>query len=267
MRNQLAGLIALVAGLAAGPMDAIAQDLTREQVHAADEFAVNNTWFVLYHELGHMLVDQLGLPVLGREEDAVDNIATFALLALGSDTSDQALIDASHGWMLSDARYDSFYMSDFYDEHSLDLQRAFAITCLMVGNDRKKFRDAADHMEMDTGRQRSCADDYAQVETSLVALLSPYIGEGAPIEVVYEDGGADFGWAERILKRSKILEKTAEDIGSSFALPAPITIRATLCDEANAFYDSETREVLVCYELIGDYFDMLVADMRSEESD
>ena len=243
---------------------AVAQELTREQVQAADEFAVNNTWFVLYHELGHMLVDQLGLPVLGREEDAVDNIATYSLLAWETDIADQALLDASYGWLLSDLRYESFETSDFYDEHSLDLQRAYAITCLMVGYDRKKFRDAADYMEMDIGRQKRCADDYAQVEQSVIALLSPYLGQHEPISVVYEDGGDDYGWAERILKRSRILEMTAEDIGDSFALPNPITIRATLCDQANAFYDRETDEVLICYELLGDYFDMLANDMLSD---
>ena len=255
--------LALTLALTPAGSSATAAELTREQVQTADAFALNNTWFVLYHELGHMLVDQLGLPVLGREEDAVDNIATYSLLAWGQDDADQALKDASYGWYLSDLRYDSFVTSDFYDEHSLDLQRAYAITCLMVGYDRKKFRDAADYMEMDIGRQKRCADDFAQVEQSLHSLLSPYIGQNQPIKVVYDKGGDEFGWAERILKRSKILERTAEDISTSFALPRPITIHATLCDEANAFYDSEAEEVLICYELIGDYFDMLVNDMNS----
>ena len=254
---------ALVLALMATLSGVAAADLTKEQVQTADAFAINNTWFVLYHELGHMLVDQLGLPVLGREEDAVDNIATYSLLAWDAADTDQALMDASYGWYLSDMRYDSFVASDFYDEHSLDLQRAYAITCLMVGYDRNKFRDAADYMEMDIGRQKRCADDFAQVEQSLVSLLSPFIGQNAPVTVVYEKGGEDFGWAERILKRSKILERTAEDIGTSFALPRPITIRAALCDEANAYYDSEADEVLICYELISDYFDMLANDMQS----
>ena len=116
-------------------------------------------------------------------------------------------------------------------------------------------------MGMDPGRQRRCADDYAQVEGSVIALLSPYLGKNAPINVVYDDGGDDFGWAERILRRSGILEKTAEDIGDSFALPKPITVHATLCNEANAFYDGTKDEVLVCYELISDYFDLKANDL------
>ena len=266
MRRGLQSL-AVAIFLTAGLTCVSAEDLTREQAQFANDFALNNVWFVLYHELGHMLVDQLELPVLGREEDAADNIAAYALLARETEEADQALIDASYGWMLSDRKTDTFVMSDFYDEHSLDLQRAFSITCLMVGNDRKKFKQSANDMGMDQARQRSCANDYAQVEQSLVALLRPYLGEKERISVVYEDGGDDFSWAERILRRSKILEETAEDIDTSFALPKPITIRATTCGEANAFYDEDTDEVLVCYELVDDYFNMLANDMLSDDQD
>ena len=35
--------------------------------------------FVLVHEIGHALVDVLDLPVVGQEEDAVDQLATIFL--------------------------------------------------------------------------------------------------------------------------------------------------------------------------------------------
>ncbi len=264
MRKFLAALVAMAA-LTAGITAAGAQSLSKEQIHTADEFAINNTWFVLYHEIGHMMVDQFSIPVLSREEDVVDNFATLSLLARQTVAADRALIDATYGWVLSDQRIDRFENSDFYDEHSLDLQRAYTITCLMVGNDRKKFKEAADVLQMDIGRQKRCADDYAQIEEGLFAVLSPYLGKNAGISVVYEDGGKDFGWAERILRRSGILEKTASDIDQYFALPKPVTIRATQCDEANAFYDPDHDEVLICYELIGDFFDMMASDLLSDE--
>lgn len=265
MRILTSGFGALTA-LAMSVSLAGAQTLTDEQLISAREFTVNNTWFVLYHELGHMLVDQLGIPVLSREEDVVDNIATFSLLAQESEEADQALIDASYGWLLSDLSVDTYESSDFYGEHSLDLQRAYAITCLLVGNDPEGFQEAADYMEMDADRQEGCANDYAQFEQSLGAVLSPYLGKDQPISVVYDEAGEDYDWARQLLRRSKVLEKTATDIGESFALPNPITLRATLCDEANAFYDPATQEVLVCYELLGEYFDLFANDILSEES-
>ena len=253
--------------LAVGLTSANAQELTEDEILSADEFAVNNTWFVLYHELGHMLIHQLGIPVLGKEEDAVDNIATYSLLAQESDAADLALTDAIYGWVLADSQVEEFETSDFYDEHSLDLQRAYAITCLMVGSDPEGFADAANYMEIDADRQETCADDFAQVHESLGALLGPYVGSNQQIAVVYDTGGETYGWAEEALRQSGVLEAAAADFSNSFALPRPITIRATECGEPNAWYDPETEEVSVCYELVDMYFSMIAEDMLSGDGD
>ena len=45
-------------------------------------FIVGNMLFVLLHEIGHVLITELGLPVLGREEDAADAYATVTILAM-----------------------------------------------------------------------------------------------------------------------------------------------------------------------------------------
>ena len=48
------------------------------------EFLVSGTVaFALMHELGHALIDVLDLPTTGREEDAVDQLATVLLLQQG----------------------------------------------------------------------------------------------------------------------------------------------------------------------------------------
>src|SRR5262249_8299399 len=48
------------------------KDLSHEQRKAIVEFVVGNTLFALVHEVGHALISEMGLPVLGREEDAAD---------------------------------------------------------------------------------------------------------------------------------------------------------------------------------------------------
>jgi hypothetical protein len=48
------------------------------------EFVTGNMLFVGFHELGHAVIQELGLPVLGRQEDAADSFATLALLKLGT---------------------------------------------------------------------------------------------------------------------------------------------------------------------------------------
>ena len=48
------------------------------------EFIVGNTLFVMAHEMGHALINQMDMPVLGREEDAADSFAIVTALKMGS---------------------------------------------------------------------------------------------------------------------------------------------------------------------------------------
>jgi hypothetical protein len=46
-----------------------------------------------------------------------------------------------------------------YDEHGLDLQRAYQIVCLMVGSDPRAFSDIATRAKLPQERQESCQRD------------------------------------------------------------------------------------------------------------
>src|SRR2546423_1584629 len=96
------------------------------------EFVIGNMLFVAFHEMGHAVVYQMGLPVLGMDEDAADSFATLALLRVGTEFSYNVLVQSSRGWFLRDRRDRKLgSMLAFYDEHGLDKQRAFRIICVM----------------------------------------------------------------------------------------------------------------------------------------
>jgi len=65
------------------------------------EFVAGNMLFVLLHELGHAAITEMGLPVLGRMEDAADSFAALRLIRVGSDFSHRVLIEAAKGWFLA----------------------------------------------------------------------------------------------------------------------------------------------------------------------
>ena len=112
--------------------------LNKKQSLAATEFALNNSVWVLYHEVGHLFVDQFRLPVLGaREEDAADALATLMLLTAATDEAEQTLRDSVEGWFMSDPNSPrpSTTSADFYDPHALDIVRAYGMVCLMVGTE------------------------------------------------------------------------------------------------------------------------------------
>ena len=57
------------------------------------EFVVGNLLFVATHELGHAVVSEFDLPILGREENAADDFAILtALRVVANDFSERVLV-------------------------------------------------------------------------------------------------------------------------------------------------------------------------------
>src|SRR5262249_54529647 len=137
--------------------DARTKKMSPQEQQDLVEFVAGNMLFVGFHEMGHALVSQLRLPVLGREEDAADSFATLAMLDEGTEFSVNILVQAARGWFLMDRRDRKLReVLSFYDEHGLDQQRAFQIVCLMVGSNAEDFKVLADWVQMPPARQKSC---------------------------------------------------------------------------------------------------------------
>lgn len=266
MKQCAAALAAIFVCVTLGASGAAAQDDENQVLQDAMAFAMHDAAFTVYHEVGHMLVGELGLPVLGKEEDAVDTLATIWLLNdEDQDYAFNALIDASDGWYYNAVNSTGSGVDEFsyYDEHSLDIQRAYAMVCLMVGADPDNFGETADIYELDPDQQENCAYTYEQALASWGTLLSAHElngNESAPIEVIYEDAG-DFEEFAVALKEEGVLERAADEITSSYALPQPVTFRATQCGEANAYYDPSASEVTYCYELAAEMYNLYVYDI------
>lgn len=264
--KMLGKLCMVAAALFAAP--AGAQELTEEQQFLATEFAINNSMFIMEHEIGHLLINELGLPVLGKEEDAADSLATLLLLQAGTPEMDQALIDSADGWWLTEQdRGEEWENSDFYDEHSLDIQRAYQVVCLTVGARPEDFTELAAEYEMDEERQERCGYDYSAAANAWSGLLEPHLKaegqEGGAIEVIYEPGGDDYADIEQLLKDVEFLEGAAASVADTYVLPRDFTFRAKLCDEENAWYSYDDAEVTFCYEMVALFFRLIEENMLS----
>jgi hypothetical protein len=225
-----------------------------------DEFVLGNIVFVLFHEFGHALVSEFELPVLGREEDAVDRFATFLLTPEGDEdeASDPStiLIDAMRGWFAASKRGGSDEI-EWWDEHGPDQQRAYQIACLLYGADPKTFGAMADEVKLPATRRESCAAEAEVNSRSWVKVVAPYVlddGEKSRKRVAVSYGkGGDYSAERDLLKDSGLLEGVAEELNGVFRLPRALTISAKKCGEPNAFWDPETGEVQICYELVREY--------------
>ena len=62
----------------------------------------------------------------------------------------------------------------------------------------------------------------------------------------------------------KSLEEAAAALNKAFSLPHDILIGFDGCDEPNAFYDPEKREITVCYELVSGIYDSFRGTHKDE---
>jgi hypothetical protein len=232
-----------------------------KRMQAVAEFVVGNMLFVLMHETGHAAITQMGLPVLGRLEDAADTFAALRLIRIGSDFSHRVLTQAAQGWFMADRRdRDTGDKVAFYDEHQLNQQRAYQIVCLMVGSDADKYKDLAAETKLPEERQESCLGDFSNAAYSWDLLLRPYLrSPGQPktkIDVVYGPAEGRNAHARQVLSSVGALETIADHLADQYAWPAPFTLEMASCGFPNARWDLPTHKLTLCYELATDFADL-----------
>lgn len=144
---------------------------------AADEAggkAVAALVFVFYHELGHALIDIYDLPITGREEDAVDQLATVMLLETWEGEDSELAILSSAEWFELDAT-EREEDPDLADEHSLEEQRYYNLVCWIYGSDPEYFGDVVDDWGLPAGRAERCTSEYERMSNSWGTLLGPHM--------------------------------------------------------------------------------------------
>jgi hypothetical protein len=266
----LVALVAVVLIYLVSPVRA--HQITAEEREEADLFVLGNTVFILYHELGHALIDQLGLPVLGHEEDAADNLASIMMIPEQADPMmDELIIAAADGWYLGNLWQQEGGNTEpaWWGEHALDMQRFYSVVCLMYGSDPEGFTELAESVRLPPDRRTTCPNDYLQARTGWSRLLAPHLnpvesraGRDSMISLDFEAPAPVHGYVSSLLHESGLIIAIARDIGTSFKLPGDLTIRFRNCGDgtANAFYDKAVPAVTVCYELVAFYNDLILRD-------
>lgn len=128
-------------------------------------------FFAFLHELGHALVDQLELPVTGKEEDAVDQLAAVILIESGSGL--EMALDGGRAFLLNDAK--GYSGNEFWSEHSFERQRYYAILCMAYGAAPKK-REVLTRGKGALPKERAaqCPAEYARIKKSWQTLLAQH---------------------------------------------------------------------------------------------
>ena len=224
------------------------------------EFVIGNTLFVMAHEMGHALIYEMNMPVLGREEDAADSFAVVTALKMRSAFSERVLIEAAKGWVLTSKRDKKQGNTlAFYDEHGLDLQRAYNVVCFMVGSDPEKYKTLAEETKLPEERQTSCVRDYKTTAWSWDEMLKPHLRAAdkpkVTIKVEYQDD-EKYAIQAKILRHMGLLEAFATHAADRYVWPNPFSMVARSCGEPNATWNIGAKTLTLCYELANEFIEL-----------
>ena len=107
----------------------------------------------------------------------------------------------------------------------------------------------------------SCA-----VEETVESVSQSQITDNGDITIVYQKtSDKRFKDIRRALIDTEFFDDTIDDLNESLIFPTDISVVFTTCDEANAYYDPNSVEITMCYELIEEYLSIFAEDIETEE--
>jgi hypothetical protein len=220
-------------------------------------FVDGNLYFLMYHEMAHAVISEFKIPVIGKEEDAADRLASLLMTPENEDEEPEYLLGAIQGWFAS-ANETPLNEIKWWSEHGTDQQRGFQIACLLYGSEPARYKKLARMVDLPEERQETCQSEAEQNKTSWDTLLEPHlIGDdeaqtAGEIKVKYE-ATKNFGKERDYIMELKLLEDIASDMQNHYKFKPGIVIEATECEEANAYWNPEERKITLCYELVADF--------------
>ncbi|MCJ2048758.1 DUF4344 domain-containing metallopeptidase [Methylobacterium sp. J-070] len=129
---------------------------------------------ILLHESGHALFDLLHVPILGREEDAADQVASLILLHL-SPADARMVVDGGAYFFATTAKEEPVDKGAFADVHGLSWQRFYNLTCMAYGSDRRRYRGIVAKGFLPKERAEGCEEEYDQVAFAFQKLIGPHL--------------------------------------------------------------------------------------------
>jgi len=205
-------------------------------------YVESNLLAVLYHELGHALIDLMGLPVFGQEEDAADVLNVIMIHELfEEEVAVQIAYDTAFGF-LGDADQGE---AVFWDVHGPDLQRYYTLVCLFYGGNPDARDDVAQELGLTDARAETCEEEFYLASDSWGLVLDE-LGDMPRADTpgyldLRRDNPLDALTAD-------VIETEMAALQEDFGLPSELVVRVEPCGTANAFYDPSDASITICTE-------------------
>lgn len=253
-------LLQLGAVTAAPPSQPLSPNVAR--------FILANAEFSVMHEMGHMLIAEYDLPVLGRQEDAADQLGFILLFRLYAklprDEVDARLLDIADYWRLEwQTPKPPPEQVLAWDSHPLDEQRYYNIACLLYGSDMNRLDWLPPLTGLPYERALYCDQEFQQASKALNwvrhARRMSAIQHRVAFRLVFETPVANREATApliALLRDESRLQRLVDEVFQQFRPPRPLTLRLVSCGAPDAWYNSNSGEMALCYERLQHFRDM-----------
>jgi hypothetical protein len=152
-------------------------EITKEGIAPIDAL-VAPIFDTALHEFAHAIFDILRLPILGREEDAADQVAAYIALQLGKEQARRQISGIAYAYMAeATAATAPPKLQDFANVHGTPAQRFYNVLCIAYGADPAYFRQFVEKGYLPKDRAEDCADEYKQATRAFDKLIAPHIDQ------------------------------------------------------------------------------------------
>jgi hypothetical protein len=265
IRFGLGAAIAFATLLA--PMSARSQSAA--DTKAADAWVQGNLVFLGYHEVGHLLLDQVWRVDQGGDrlnaEKRADDIATWLITPdPGEEIESTEVVAAIDGWLqaaddeAAQERRHRLPDAALYPDAD---QRAARIACLLLGSDANEPNAFAALEPVAEGHFQvsQCRQDFLSLDRDMegafgdsdVVRANPV----AQVRIQYDSTDPALEDARAFLINSGVFEDLRDDLVHGIGLPIQVTLRGASCGQSapGFLYSPSRREIVACYEEV-DWF-------------
>ena len=226
-------ILALILGLLAAPAPAD---------EAEDAFVTANLLSILYHQLGHALIDTVAPPVSGPPEEAADVASILLINAIfEEDAAQDIAYHSAFGFMAAaTAAKEGAQAPAYWAEHGADERRFYDLVCLFYGAAPEDRADIAAEMGLPAARAETCPDAFRRADESWGRVWEQLSDAetGEKLRFAGQGGGP----------AASLIHDEIRALNESFTFPAPLTVAVQSCGRADAFYDPAARAITLCTE-------------------
>lgn len=192
---------------------------------------------IVAHEIGHAVLREFDVPILGPEEALADDFATLYIHALLPDRA-EAIVSARARQFLADGD-----QPDMFSEYMSDAQRAGRSVCVLYGQDPERYETLARTFGLDGDAAAACRDFGPEIGRSWRRVLHPFWmpANARVTEVRVSAAETEIG---AMLRDSGALD-TAYDLLSAVDWHSLITLSVQECD-GSAWWARNGRRITVC---------------------